>query len=310
MNGLQIAKAFYEQCKPQLVAAMPEVMAQACAGLAGEGSECFGCDDDTSRDHDFTCEFCLWLPAKVLEENGALIRETFKSLPKSFNGLPADFLPHPASRRGPRAIEDYYLFFTGLDKPPQDWRQWLAIPEYQLAAAVNGEVFEDNNGAFTAWREKLLAYYPEDVRLKKMAAKCMQMAQSGQYNLPRALMRGEGPAAMLAAARFAESAISLVFLLNRKYMPFYKWAPRLGRALPILGRDLGVVLDGLAHQPLRGKQDIAIASLIEDFCAACAARLHAEGLSDEKDAWLWAHGPELISRVKEPAIQAMDLLQG
>ena len=48
--------------------------------------------------------------------------------------------------------------------------EWLAIPESRLAAAVNGEVFLDNAGGFTAIRTALCAHYPEDVRLWLLAA--------------------------------------------------------------------------------------------------------------------------------------------
>lgn len=306
MTGLELAREFYAQCRPLLYERMPQVMELACAGLCGEGSECFGCDDQTSRDHDFGATFCLWLPRETLARHQDLIGAVFADLPRSFRGMPTDFAAHAAGRRGPRSIEDYYFFFTGLGHAPAGWREWLPIPEFQLAAAVNGEVFEDNAGIFSQWRAALLAFYPEDLRLKKLAARCMQMAQSGQYNLPRCLARGEGAAAMLAAARFAEAAISFVHLINKRYMPFYKWAPRLGGKLPVLGRQLGQTLDSLARTSFCGGGDIV--QKVEDFCSDCAGWLRANGLSDEKDSWLWAHGPQIISRVQTPELREMDLL--
>ena len=66
MKGLELAKAYYEHCRPQLYEEMPQIMEKACAGLCGEGSECFGCDDEISRDHDFSPAFCLWLPEDTL----------------------------------------------------------------------------------------------------------------------------------------------------------------------------------------------------------------------------------------------------
>lgn len=309
MTGLELAREFYLATRGVLHDRMPAVMENACAGLCGEGSECFGCDDGTSRDHDFSAAFCLWLPEEVMQRHGKLIAEVFCELPKRFHGIPADVAPHMAHRRGPRSVESYYFFFTGLDRSPDDWREWLALPETQLAAATNGEVFEDNAGIFSARRNDLLAYYPDDVRLKKLAARCMQMAQSGQYNLPRCLGRGENAAALLALGRFVEAAISFVFLANRRYMPFYKWAPRLGRALPRLGAELGSLLDALGATAVGGDDNRRLVAGVETFCAACAAWLHANGFSDERDSWLWAHGPSIINRVSIPQLREMDLLQ-
>ena len=70
MQGLELARAFYARCRPLLEARVPDVMAQAAAGLVGEGSECLGCDDAISRDHDFGAAFCLWLPERVLAVEG------------------------------------------------------------------------------------------------------------------------------------------------------------------------------------------------------------------------------------------------
>lgn len=309
MNGLELARAFYAACRPALVAAMPDIMSRAAAGLAGEGSECLGCDDATSRDHDFGPAFCLWLPRDLLRAGAQRIESVFAALPAEFEGLPSRLAPHARQGRvGPLPVEGFYAFFTGLDAPPENWRQWLSIPEHRLAAATSGEVFEDADGRFSAWREALLAYYPRDVWLKKLAGRAMLTAQAGQYNLPRALSRGDAASAMLAAARFAESALALVFLLNRRYMPFYKWAPKLGRQLPLLGPSLGRLLDTLAAHPLRGPGDLDVTDPVEEFCAAVAAQLRAAGLSDGADAWLWAHGPRIMARVEHEEIRRLNLL--
>ncbi|MFT4301640.1 MAG: DUF4037 domain-containing protein [Desulfovibrio sp.] len=311
MQGLALARAFYNDCRPILWREMPDVMSRAAVGLVGEGSECFGCDDAASRDHDFGPAFCLWLPREELRQHAARIESVIGMLPQRFDGLESRLVPERRlGRVGPLPLEDFYGFFTGLPHLPGTWQEWLAIPEYQLAACTNGEVFEDAAGDFTRWREVLQGCYPKDVRLKKMAARCMVMAQAGQYNLPRCLQRGDGLAAMLCAARFAEAALSMVYLCNGRYMPFYKWAGRLVASLPVLGAETARTLSALAGQPLRGAEDMEAAHMAESLCAQVARHLRSEGLSDDPGDWLWAHGPQLIRRVEEPQLRQMDMLQG
>lgn len=310
MKGLELSRKFYEQCRPALMAEIPDIMSLAAVGLAGEGSECFGMDDEFSRDHDFGPGFCLWLPEKTLLANMERIENAIARLPLEFMGYPSR-MPKAArnGRIGPLAIEKFYEFFTGIKHPPATLEQWLAMRECQLAAAVNGEVFEDNGGQFSQWRNILLDFYPQDVFLKKLAANVMLAAQSGQYNLPRTLQRGDGPSAMLAKARFAEAALAMVYLFNRRYMPFYKWAPKMAGSLPILGEKAAELLDFLAASRSRDSRDLPQVEMVEEFCSACAAHLRAIGLSAEKDSWLWAHGPQIISRVKDPGIRSLNLLE-
>lgn len=311
MQGLKLAREFYQVCQPILRAELAGIMDTAAVGLVGEGSECFGCDDAQSQDHDFGPAFCLWLPREVLLAEQPRIEAAFAKLPHEFQGFASRLaLQSRQGRVGPLPIEDFYAFFTGLDHAPATWQEWLAIPEYQLAACTNGEVFEDTGGTFTRWRTALLACYPRDVLLKKMTARCMVMAQAGQYNLPRSLQRNDPVAAMLAAARFAEAALSFVFLCNRRYMPFYKWATKLAGELPVLGPQAVQALRVLALTSMQGEQASEAVAAVEDFCTHAAHHLRAVGLSTAPGNWLWEHGPQIMRHVEEPALLRMDMLQG
>lgn len=305
MKGLEISRKFYNACKPQLEQALADLLPLAAIGLVGEGSECFGLDDEISRDHDFTSGFCIWLPRETIVARRREIAAALEGLPREFMGLPTA-MTGESPRRGLIPIEDFYRFFTGLEHPPQTLLEWLAIPEQKLAAATNGEIFAPGDGKFTNWRKKLLDFYPQDVWLKKLAARVMIMAQSGQYNLPRSLQRGNAPAALLALGRFSEAALSFAFLINRQYAPYYKLAPGLCQKLPQPGPRLFALLEKIAAGPLNQN----IADEIEQFCSHCASQLRATGLSDCPDDWLWAHGPAIIRHAADPGLRSMNLLEG
>ena len=105
---------------------------------------------------------------------------------------------------------------------------------------VNGAVFRDPAGQFTAVRAYLLEHhYPRDLRLKKIAAKCMAIAQTGQYNFDRCRKRRDWVTLRTVLARFQSETIALVFLLNRVFQPYYKWEFRRMTELPLLGERIG-----------------------------------------------------------------------
>ena len=286
-------------------------LSRRAVGLAGEGSECLGFDDATSRDHDWGPGFCIWLSREDLARHRQRLEDVLRLLPGTFEGFPCRMTPERRmGRTGPLAMEDFYARFTGRDTPPSDWRHWLGMQEWGLATCTNGEVFFDGPGRFSTWRTTLLDYFPRDLHLKKMATRCMQMAQAGQYNLPRCLERGDSIGAMLALGRFSEAALSLACLLNRRYLPFYKWAWRTVQGLPRLGADMCAALQQAAAAPLTteagGQKAVAA---VEDICALVAAELRRQGLSDEQDSWLWLHGPIVMRQVRTVEILRMDLLR-
>lgn len=50
------------------------------------------------------------------------------------------------------------------------------------------------------------------------------MSQSGQYNYERCIKRRDLSGAYLCLTEFIKQTISCVYLLNKIYQPFYKWA--------------------------------------------------------------------------------------
>lgn len=310
-NGMTVSREFYTSALPLLQRRLPELCERAAFGLVGEGSECFGFDDEISRDHDWGPAFCIWFPEAELDGWARRLEPILMDLPSVFDGFPTRMEPaQRMGRVGPLSIEGFYARFLGLPHPPQTLRHWRAMPESFLAVCTNGAVFADEPGTFSAFREALLAFYPEDIRLKKLAARCMGMAQAGQYNLLRSLRRGETTASMLAAARFSEQALSLIFLLNRRYMPFYKWAHRAVGDLPVLGifaRDQLTELAGLDWKQGSQLEDRA-GEVVEHICHAVAEQLRSSGLSDAAGDWLLEHGPSVQTRITAPEIRAIPVL--
>ena len=54
-----------------------------------------------------------------------------------------------------------------------------------------------------------------------------------------------GLAARIAEAEFISESIHMIYLLNKKYMPFYKWMHKDMQFLPILGKEVHNILDKL-----------------------------------------------------------------
>jgi len=237
MNGLELSGAFFEaHGRPMLDEQFPELLPHLAAGLCGSGSECFGYDDEVSRDHDFEPGFCLFLPGEDAVDRRAAFRleRAYAKLPKEFLGFRREVLqPVGGARHGVLRTAAFFTEKTGTPDGRLTLTQWLAAPEQALAEAVNGVLFFDGLGEVTRIRERL-AYFPEDVRRKKLAGHLLLMGQAGQYNYLRCIRHGEPAAAQLAAVEFTKSAMAAVFLLNRRYMPYYKWSFRAMRALPRL----------------------------------------------------------------------------
>jgi hypothetical protein len=247
MKGIELARAYWETYGiPMIREQFPAYEGIIAAALTGSGSECYGFDDEVSRDHDFEPGFCLFIPGEEIVD-----RRTAFQLERAYAKLPAEFEgfrrqkmnPVGGQRHGVFRIDEYFTEKIGCPVEELTAERRLRLPDYALAEAVNGEVFRDDAGLLTDCR-RILREMPEDVRRKRLAGHLLLMAQSGQYNYRRCLSHGETGAAQLAAGEFVRHTLAAVFLLNRTYMPYYKWSFRALKALPG-GEDLGRSLEWL-----------------------------------------------------------------
>ncbi|MDJ0780843.1 MAG: DUF4037 domain-containing protein [Desulfosarcinaceae bacterium] len=312
ITGLDLCARYYAAVgAPLLADCFPDHFDRIAAGLVGDGSDCFGFDDEISRDHDWGPGFCVWLTAADYAAIGEPLSRKLADLPGEFEGVAARQISvWGQGRTGVFEIGRFYKRFIGRERPPETLAQWRLIPETHLAAATNGRIFHDPLGAFTAFRDALLAFYPEDIRLKMMALRCMTMAQAGQYNYARCTARGEAVAAQRVEAQFVDAAISMVFLLNRRYKPYFKWMHRAVRNLPILGPTMFRLTRELVtcHERhfgaalARQKQ-----ALMDRICAAVARVLRDQSLSQAAGDLLLEHGPQLQARIADPQIRDLDI---
>ncbi|MCG2800581.1 MAG: DUF4037 domain-containing protein [Cellulomonas sp.] len=334
VSGLDLARAYWETYgRPLLESKYPTYRPRIAAGLVGHGSECYGFDDETSRDHDFGPGFCLWLTAADHAAIGEQLQADYEALPASFRGFgPRVATPRArADRRrvGVFEIGDFYEQVTGYRQAPaaDHPHEWLLLDEATLAAATNGEVFVDGYGEFSAVRDGFRRM-PAEVRWALISRRLGMAAQAGQYNVPRMLDRGDGAAAWLSVAQFTQAVASMVFLLNGPgsagYLPYYKWqfaalrrlSARRASRLPQVAGELEQVLrlasaacfggagfgeGGTGAAPARER----VVETIELVCAQVVDELRARGLSSSDDTFLEHQRLHVEQRITDPWLRSL-----
>lgn len=303
-RGLDMAESyFFHVCYPVLKENFARWLPRMAAGLIGEGSECYGFDDKLSRDHDFGPSFQIFIPKEDMDIYGNDLQKTLSALPKSYCGFEARTeSAYGSGRVGVFAIEDFYDKYLSIHEVPSTNRLWLQIEDIPLSTATNGRVFFDHLGHFTAIRNGLLRHYPTDVRLKRMAAECMQIAQSGQYNLPRSLKRRQYVAASHALDAFVTHFSSFIYLINKTYRPYYKWEQEGLRRLPVLGQYAFRELGKLVLIPLHEKPDYILFT-VESLCGAVVSYLQKHQLTSSDSDFLLDHGPELLAQITDEKLR-------
>ena len=272
-------------------------------GIVGEGSDCFGYDDLISRDHDFGTGVCLWLTNEDMDLFGYSLSIAYNELVDSIER--ANLTDRIRERRGVMRIHDFYSNILRIDCDTDFCRMtesdWYSLDHSCLKTATNGQVFRDDLGVFTAFRNLLLQYYPERVWRRRIAEQLHIYAASLQVNYARCMTRGDIVAAELCRAQGLSAVMELFFLLHREYPPYYKWTFRALQNLDEEGTFSEKVQElaetcpsreawkGTAYHPNRLNYKDRIISIAEEFAYAIVKMLQEHALSDSRDLYLERH---------------------
>ncbi len=306
MKGLELSEKFYYEYGEKMIKEnFADIEKYLAVGLAGSGSECFGFDDEISQDHDFEPGFCIFIPDEIDSKTEFQLERAYAKLPKEFMGYTRSPLnPVGGNRHGVIRISRFFEEKTGSKTADIPTVGWFCIAEQFPAEATNGKIFCDNLGMMTQLREKI-AYMPDDVRLKKLAGNILLMAQSGQYNYPRCIKRGETAAAQLSVGEFVNTALKVIFLLNKKYIPYYKWTFRALKDLQKLSGlygDLEYLISSDNSQAEK-KQEI-----IEKISACVIDELKAQELTKISSPNLEPHAYSVNDKIKDGEIRNLNIL--
>lgn len=291
--GLGLARDYYETYGiPMIEEQFGEYAHRIAVGLVGRGSDCFGYDDKLSEDHDWGPDFCMWVTDETYAEIGAALQAAYEALPAEHKGYSR--APHVSgrNRRGVLRISEFYRSLVGTDCYEKiDWR---SVSDASLAAAVNGEIFRDDEGIFTDFRNRLLKGYPEHIFYLKLAEAAARYAQAAEYNFGRMLERKDELTARMFVWDGIREAMRLQLYLDGKYPPHDKWLYRSlqesekGRETAALLREAA----GLLAWPVL--DGAALKEKLEGLGGFFAEELYARNIISDIDSYLDAHSEELV----------------
>ncbi|MAG13350.1 MAG: hypothetical protein CMN78_02010 [Spirochaetales bacterium] len=213
-------------------------------GVFGMGSEALGMDDELSRDHHWGVRIDALMPADVFNtKREEMLRVLDSHLPATFQGHEMGEGLVAGAGIAPDILPGFLARTIGIDHPPDTYEEWLSMPEEDVIHVINGEVWYDPVGEFTAIRRKLQNYYPEPVRLRRIAHWCRYFSGMGTYALKRAILRNNDLFAALAFGKALRWGIQLAFMIDKRYFPYDKWLLAFFKRLPSLFEKIGPIVD-------------------------------------------------------------------
>ena len=308
MEGISLAKGYFETYgKAMLDEQFKDVKDRIACGVVGEGSENFNVDDEISWDHDFEPGFCMWITKEDEREFGFKLERAYAKLPNTYKGFTRQPMnPAGGNRHGVLIIDEFYEKFIGSNRAPKTYEEWLKIPEDTLATATNGEVFVDKLGIFSSIRNELLNM-PKDVWYKKVCAKMVRMGLSGQYNYARCVGHDDNVAAQIALSKFIEDGVSLAFLMNNQYAPYFKLAFRKMKQLDSFNDlydrfEYLLTVDNSRENYLK-KLDI-IESIAKEFIDYFKENHLTKATCNNLDT----HAYSIIDNIKDPELRNLNIM--
>ncbi len=319
INNIERCRAFYEKYgKNMILEKFPDYYEKIAVGVVGEGSDCFGFEDEISKDHDFGIGFCMWLTEDDFTAIGEQLQAAYEELvlstvsKKTYDKTSVEINKFIDSRRGVFSINNFYngLLGTSLDFENEFNLDYKMVNELSLAVATNGQVFFDELGVFTKAREALLKYYPDNIWRGKIAQCVHDFSQYAQSNYPRMMARKDYVTSILCISKAIETAMDLVYLLNRKYAPYYKWKKKGVKELEKLS-GIGELLEELAllslqdnawneysYSPQVLNVNDRCVVIFEEMAKLFVKELNKQGLIIGEDTFLEVYINQIVKGIK------------
>ncbi len=235
---------FTEVVKPILTNEFPAETARTAFGVFGYGSEVLGLDDTYSTDHHWGLRINALMPEEIFRTRNEAIQAAVSArLPTTWRGHSLREGLSGGRGLSLTSLEGYLKRTVGIDHPPATYAEWLSIPEEDIIHVVEGELWYDPSGRFTAVREALKQYYPEPVRLRRIAHWSRYYSGMGAYALKRALLRHNEYYANITFTRAVRLGVQLAFLLDKRYFPYDKWTLAYFERLPRMAERLRASVD-------------------------------------------------------------------
>jgi hypothetical protein len=228
---------FEEAVKPIISASFPKLKFDAA--LIGTGSEILGLDDLVSTDHHWGPRIQLFLSDSDLITYKNEINDLLcNHLPYTTQGYstnwsepdPADgdnqFLKTINSGRVNHRIEitsvnKYLKHNLALSSLILTDIDWLLVPEQKLLEFTMGKVFYSGLGELENARNHI-SYYPENVWIFKLMSEWDHIAEEVAF-VGRTGSIGDDLGSRIEATRLVRHIIRLLFILNKRYIPYAKW---------------------------------------------------------------------------------------
>jgi len=178
---IEISHEFFEEIlAPILQHKLPVETAEIAFGVFGYGSEVLQLDDDYSSDHHWGLRVDALIPESLFNACGKEILRTVETdLPDNIQGQSLRTGYSGSKALTLRSLEGFIDQTIGIAHPPKTDAEWLGIPEQDIIHLINGKIWRDDSGRFSAIRNTLKDYYPEPVRLRRIAHWCRYFSGMG-----------------------------------------------------------------------------------------------------------------------------------
>lgn len=307
ITGLELSRQYFETYgKTMLEKNFSEYMDKITVGVVGEGSDCYGFDDEFSTDHDFGPGFCIFVDDEVDDEIVAKLGTAYESLPKEYMGYKTQETVMGQGRRGViRTSEFYQKHLGGAEYSCIDFKK---LQDYELAVCTNGQIFYGAETDFIKMREALSAGYPASVRLLKMSEDVAKFSQTGQYNYKRMLQREDDFTAELMLADFCKAGMILYHHFMDTYPCHDKWLKASTLRLQE-GEVLVGLLEKVTNMIKIGEPLKDVLAAIDEVGAFLAAAMYEKGDISDIDVYLANHVSELMFKASVVELTKEELVE-